>query len=63
MTDEHKKDECCSPNSNKGHGCCGTKKMVVGILLVLFIFMCGYVVGKGYCPFACSGKMCPLVQH
>ncbi len=65
MSEEQKKDECCSTNPASGCGCCcKMKKVVLGVILVLGIFMLGYAVGKG-CLFsgACAQKMCPLPQH
>ena len=56
---EEKKDECCSgPKSS----CCMVKKVIVGLVLAVVIFTCGYIIGKGGCPFA-GHKMCPISQH
>ncbi len=65
MKEEAKKEECCGGETKKNCGCCcGIKKLVLGVLLVLFIFFCGYVTGKGYCPFSsCSTKMCPITKQ
>ena len=65
MSEEHKKEECCGSDSKKSCGCCGgMKKIILGAIVFLFIFFCGYVVGKGYCPFSsCSGKICPIPQR
>ena len=60
---EEQKSDCCGPKS--GCGCGGAKKMLVMAVLALLIFTCGYVFGKGNCPFGsgCSSKMCPITQH
>jgi hypothetical protein len=58
---EQKKDECCSPS---GSCCGGAKKLIVGIILGLVIFTCGYLMGKGgLCSMGSSQKtMCPITQ-
>lgn len=60
---EEKKEECCTGTKNS---CCcsGAKKLLVGIILAGLIFTCGYIFGKGHCPFSsCQQKMCPIMQH
>jgi hypothetical protein len=60
---EEKKEGCCG-SGNSGCGCCGgVKKLIFVLAIGLIIFTCGYIMGKGKCPFgtsACVGKMCPL---
>ena len=60
---EEKKEECCGVAKK---GCCGIKKLILGIVLVGLIFTCGYILGKGYCPFAassCHQGTCPMMKH
>ena len=52
---EEKKDNCCSTSS----GCCGVKKMLVGLLIGAFIFAAGMWYAKSHCSYG-SGKMCPI---
>ncbi len=59
-------DQCCSTEGkDKGQGCCGTKKLIVAVLIGVLIFAAGVAFGKK-CPAAskdCSmaaGKMCPM---
>jgi len=59
---EEKKEECCSTSGNSGCCCPGIKKLIVGLVLALLVFTCGYIFGKGQCPFS-GQKMCPLVQQ
>jgi len=51
---EEKKDSCCSTSS----GCCGIKKVIVGLLIGAFIFAAGMWYAKSHCPM--SGKICPM---
>ena len=51
---EEKKDSCCSTPS----GCCGMKKLIVGLLIGAFIFAAGMWYAKSHCPM--SGKICPM---
>ncbi len=57
---EEKKSECCSTGSS---GCCGVKKIIVALVLALVVFTCGYIMGKGACPFAGGQKTCPMVPR
>lgn len=59
--EEQKKDDCCH-STNSGCGCCGIKKIFIGLLVALVIFTCGYIFGKGACPFS-GQKVCPLMQR
>ena len=56
---EDKKEGCCG--TDKG-GCCGIKKIIVGIVLALLLFTCGYIFGKGYSPFTTCQKTCPMMK-
>ena len=60
---EANKEECCGTNNKGCGGCGGIKKLIFMLVLGLIVFMCGYVIGKGHSPFACSGKMCPITPH
>lgn len=63
MSEEKKEEGCCGSSAKSGCGCCGgMKKMVVGAVLAALVFTCGYIFGKGSCPFKgdCSKKVCPL---
>ena len=50
---EEKKDDCCG---TKGSGCCGSKKLLCGVLFALVIFIAGMLFVKA-CPI---GKTCPF---
>ena len=52
---EEKKDNCCSTSS----GCCGVKKMLVGLLIGAFIFAAGMWYAKSSCHMG-GAKMCPM---
>lgn len=55
---EEKKEGSCSTGS-----CC-SKKLVIAFILGALVFMTGYIVGKGCCPFSGSGqKTCPMMQR
>ena len=58
---ENKKESCDSSNNKCCSCCCGVKKLIGVVLLISFIFMFGYIVGKGYCPFA-SNQTCPMMK-
>ncbi len=51
---EEKKDSCCLPSS----GCCGMKKVIVGLLIGAFIFAAGMWYAKAHCSM--PGKICPM---
>jgi len=51
---EEKKDSCCSTSS----GCCGMKKLIVGLLIGAFIFAAGIWYAKSNCPMV--SKICPM---
>jgi hypothetical protein len=53
-------DQCCSTEGkeNKGGGCCGTKKLIVAVLIGVLIFAAGVAFGKK-CPMS-SGATCPM---
>ena len=53
---EEKKDSCCSTGSS---GCCGIKKMLVGLLIGAFIFVAGMWYAKSSCHMG-GAKMCPM---
>ena len=53
---EEKKDSCCSTGPS---GCCGIKKLLVGLLIGAFIFAAGMWYAKSHCSYG-SGKMCPI---
>ncbi len=54
MTEQKKDENCCS-------GCTGVKKLIVGLILGVLIFVAGYYFAKGQCPF--SQRFCPLIQR
>jgi len=58
MTEEAKKDACCSDTSSKN--CCHGKKAIVGILLGLLLFSLGFFMGKSN---VCPWQVCPISQH
>ncbi len=51
---EEKKDSCCSTSS----GCCGIKKVIVGLLIGGFIFATGMWYANVQCPM--SARICPM---
>ncbi|MBF0489220.1 MAG: hypothetical protein HQL15_01200 [Candidatus Omnitrophica bacterium] len=56
---EEKKEGCCSTGKSS---CCGIKKIIIGVVLALLIFACGYIFGSGHCPFAGEQKTCPMMK-
>lgn len=54
---EEKKDECCSTH---GSGCCGGKKLIIGILIGIGLFVAGMLFAKS-CPLAKGG--CPFTAQ
>ncbi len=57
MSEEKKKDECCS-TTKSGCGCGCVKKVIVMTIAALLLFGFGYCVGKG--NFCKQSKMCPI---
>jgi hypothetical protein len=57
---EDKKEGCCGGSDKSG--CCGVKKIIVGVVLAALLFTCGYIFGKGGCPFSGMCQTCPMTK-
>ncbi len=52
-------DQCCSTeNKGEGKGCCGTKKLIVMVLIAGLCFAAGMLFAKSNCNM--SSKVCPM---
>ncbi|MEI7998988.1 MAG: hypothetical protein WCH62_05735 [Candidatus Omnitrophota bacterium] len=60
---EEKKENSCATTGSGCSSCCGKIKiLIVGLILGALIFMTGYIIGKGACPFS-GQKTCSMMQR